>query len=86
MALAMKLLQVDRVARDQSRRGFEDVGIEVLHTVDIDVADVIEFLGASCRIMGAFSGNAGFDEAAVSAGFCSWANIFVQHNAKVTAA
>ena len=38
--------QVDRVARDQSRRGLEDVGIEVLHTVDIDVADVVELLGA----------------------------------------
>ena len=37
--------QVDRVACDQSGRGFEDVGIEVLHTVDIDVADVVELLG-----------------------------------------
>ena len=34
--------QVDRVACDQSGRRLEDLGVEVLHAVDVDVADVIE--------------------------------------------
>ena len=38
--------QVNRIAGDQPGRRLENVGVEVLHAVNVDVADVIEFLRA----------------------------------------